>query len=88
MREPDPIWPVIDRHHRHVRTPDGWTVIPFYVISTLACGAAVLLGVEATFGITNWITIPTGVAALLWAVERCDHASINHRHNQDHEDQR
>ncbi len=86
MNRTDDTWPVIDRHHRHIRTPDGWTVIPFHVIHTLACIAVVLFGVEATFGITNWITIPTVIAALLWAVERCDHAAITHRHT-DHQDQ-
>lgn len=90
MNSPNSAWPVIDRQRRHIRTPDGWTVIPFYVISALTCVAALLFGVEVTFGLTNWVTIPTGLVALLWAVERCDHASITHRFEQnhpDHEDQ-
>jgi Flp pilus assembly protein TadB len=90
MNHPNSPWPRVDREQRHIRTADGWTVIPFSVISALACVAVVVVGIEATFGLTNWITIPTVIAAAIWAVERCDHASTIHRFEQnqpDHEDQ-
>lgn len=86
MSNPEPFWPVIDRHYRHVRSPDGWTVIPFHVIRILICIAAVLVGVEATFGVTNWVTIPAVVVAIGWSIDQCDRAAITHRIRQTHRD--
>lgn len=78
---PNQFWPVIDRQRRHIRTAGDTTVIPFDVIGILACTALILFGTEATFGITNWVTIPAGVAAWGWAIERCDNAAIHYAHN-------
>lgn len=75
-------WPIIiDRHHRHIRTDTGRTVVPFDVIAGLVCIAALLIGVEATFGITNWVTIPTAILAIGWAIERIDHAGVHHQYH-------
>ncbi len=79
-----PDWPIIiDRQHRHIRTDTGSTVIPFDLIGLMASIAAVLIGLETTFGITNWASIPVCILAIGWAIERIDHASVRHQHRND-----
>ncbi len=56
-------WPILDRERRHIRTPAG-SFIPFYVLQRVGSIAALLIGIEVTFGITNWVTIPTVIATL------------------------
>jgi len=77
--DPD-LWPVIDHRLGHIRTPLG-TVIPFSVIRTVAAIVTVVLGLEVTFGLTNWITVPALVLTLGWAIQATDEASIHHAHS-------
>lgn len=71
--------PIVDRRRRHLRTALG-TVIPFAVIRTVGAIACIVLGLEATFGLTNWITIPVALLTFGWAIEAADTATIRHDH--------
>ncbi|MEM9652488.1 MAG: hypothetical protein AAGA65_10350 [Actinomycetota bacterium] len=73
-------WPEVDARLGHVRTPLG-TVIPFPVIRTVVAIVAVVLGLEVTFGLTNWITIPAFVLTGAWALHACDEASVRYAHD-------
>ena len=70
-------WPSVDRRRGHVRMPLG-TVIPFPVIRALVAIAAVLIGLETTFGLSNWITVPVVLLAIGWAGETVDEATIRY----------
>ncbi len=74
------LWPEVDHRLGHVRTPLG-TVIPFPVIRTFVAIVTVVLGLEITFGLTNWITIPAFVLAAAWALHACDEASVRYVHD-------
>ncbi len=73
----------IDRDRCYLRTP-GDTVIPFAVIGIAICMFAVLAGLELTFGITNWISIPAAVLTVGWAGDQIDAATIWHSANDSH----
>lgn len=73
------VWPAIDRHYGHLRTPFG-TVVPFAVIRTFSAVVAALIGVEVTFGLTNWITIPAFLIAACWAGLEIEEATIRYDH--------
>ncbi len=74
-------WPIYDRQRRHIRTPSG-SFIPFHVIQRVGSIAAILIGVEATFGITNWVSIPVAIATFGWAIEQVDSATTHTRSNE------
>lgn len=76
------ILPTINWQHRHPRTPEG-TIVPFAVISITASVLAIAAALEATFGITNWISIPVALAVLAWAGDQTDIATITHDHQAD-----
>lgn len=71
--------PVVDRNRRHLRTALG-TVIPFSVLRTVGAIALIVFGLEVTFGLTNWITIPVALLTFGWVLEAVDTASIRHDH--------
>ena len=79
----DPDWrtilPTVDRDRRHVRTPDG-NIVPFAVIGITVSVLAVIAAVEATFGITNWISIPAALLTIGRAGDQIDIATITHDH--------
>ncbi|MEM7272662.1 MAG: hypothetical protein AAF547_06240 [Actinomycetota bacterium] len=68
-------WPTYDRRRRHIRTPSG-SFIPFAVIQRVAAVAALILGIEITYGMTNWITIPVALATLAWAIAQVEAATF------------
>ncbi len=74
-------WPIYDRERRHIRTPAG-SFIPFFVIHRVGAIAALLIGIEATFGITNWVTIPVALATFAWAGELVDRFTAHIRANE------
>lgn len=74
-------WPILDRERKHIRTPAG-SFIPFFVLRRVGAIAALLIGIEATFGITNWVSIPVGLATLAWAGEITDRATSQIRANE------
>lgn len=74
-------WPILDRQRRHIRTPAG-SFIPFFVAQRVGMIAALLIGIETTFGITNWVSLPVGVFTLLWAGEIVDRATSHVRANE------
>jgi len=74
-------WPIFDRQRRHVRTPSG-SFIPFLVIQRVGIVAALLIGIETTFGLTNWVTIPIAIVTLAWAGPVVDQATSHIRGNE------
>lgn len=71
-------WPFFDPERRHIRTPAG-SFIPFYIIQRVGCIAALVIGAELTFGVTNWITIPVAILTLMWAGPQVDAESAQIR---------
>ncbi len=68
-------WPLLDFQRRHVRTLGG-SFIPFYVLETVALVVTVVVAIEATFGLSNWLSIPACIFAVAWAIEAVDIATV------------
>jgi hypothetical protein len=82
--QPTRIWPTIHRDAGYIRTPSG-NIIPFAIAGITLNILALIAGVEITFGITNWISIPAALATLVWAGMEIDEATIRHDHDQANE---
>lgn len=74
--------PTIDRDQGHVRTPGG-NIIPFAVAVITVGLLAVIAALEATFGISNWVSIPAALLTIGWAGTEIDEATIRHDHREE-----